>query len=284
MRFRFLTDNDTSFKAVWAWAKQLVTDLNKMEAASISATPTGGLMLWPTETPPVGWLICDGGGYTAESQPALFAVLGYRYGGAAGLFNLPDYRNKSLMGAGSVVALGLSAGALDATLTVDNLPAHGHEVTDPGHLHALTDLGHTHALTMAAHNHTVTINPHNHAVTDAGHVHTITDPGHFHTSGATPPGAGGGGLGAAVDVVGNQNTGTSTTGITVNSATTGVTIQNTTATGTIGNTVATGTNALNVTGIVMASADTGITIGDTGGGQAFSILSPVMGVNVIIKA
>ena len=64
-------------------------------AASHIGVPAGAEMLWPTETPPAGWLEENGASILRASYPALFAVIGTMYGTAdATHFNLPDMRGK----------------------------------------------------------------------------------------------------------------------------------------------------------------------------------------------
>lgn len=46
-----------------------------------------------------GWMLCDGRTLAASQYPELFAVLGYCYGGADGLFQIPDYRGSPLYAA-----------------------------------------------------------------------------------------------------------------------------------------------------------------------------------------
>lgn len=57
--------------------------------------PFGAEMLWPTETPPTGWLEEDGASLVRATYPDLFAEIGTMYGAADGThFNLPDARGK----------------------------------------------------------------------------------------------------------------------------------------------------------------------------------------------
>lgn len=246
MAYKFLTTNDLSLKSIWAWARQLVNDLNASQSASGQVTPAGIMSPWGGAAAPDGWVLCDGGQYSKDSQPSLFLAIGYTYGGSGDTFNVPDFRDKSLIGAGTLVSLGQTAGASEATLSVDNLPSHNHGVTDPGHTHGFVGGAHTHG------------------ISDPGHVHTLTDPGHAHVGGAAAPTAVGA-TGAASDVVAQANTNTATTGITMASATTGVTATPTAVSGT------------------NSPANTGISTVFTGAGEAFSILGPVVGVNMIIK-
>jgi hypothetical protein len=69
-----------------------------------NTVPTGGLMMWPTVTPPTGFLLCNGSAVSRITYAALFAVLGSTFGNGDGIntFNLPDYRNRTAIGAGSL--------------------------------------------------------------------------------------------------------------------------------------------------------------------------------------
>ena len=70
-----------------------------------------------------------------SSNSALFSILGTTYGGdGRSTFGLPDTRGRSVIGAGSgpglsAIALGLKGGAETVTLSVTNLPSHGHSAT-----------------------------------------------------------------------------------------------------------------------------------------------------------
>lgn len=55
--------------------------------------PTGAVAMWPTETPPIGWLEMNGASISRTTYSDLFAVIGTRYGTVdASHFNLPDMR------------------------------------------------------------------------------------------------------------------------------------------------------------------------------------------------
>lgn len=59
----------------------------------------GFVMPWPTETPPSGFIECNGASLVISAYPNLWAVLGTRYGGdGVTTFNLPDYRGEFLRG------------------------------------------------------------------------------------------------------------------------------------------------------------------------------------------
>ena len=63
----------------------------------------GSLIIWPTSTPPAGYLECDGSALSRTTYAALYAVLGTTYGKGAGTtasttFRLPDLRGEFIRG------------------------------------------------------------------------------------------------------------------------------------------------------------------------------------------
>lgn len=55
-------------------------------------TQTGAIIYWPGEEPPEGYLACNGAIVSRSAYPALFEVLGTRYGEGDGstTFGLPN--------------------------------------------------------------------------------------------------------------------------------------------------------------------------------------------------
>ena len=227
------------------WFQLLVALWNRTGAAlGGSVVPPGVVMDFagaPANIPP-GWLPC-GQAVSRTGFPNLFTAIGTTWGAGDGssTFDLPP-QNVFSKGLGSD-QVGDTGGSSSTTLSVSQLPAHSHAVTDPGHDHAVTDPGHTHA------------------VTDPGHTHTLTDPGHHHSIPESATGAGT----EAGGTTGATNTGDATTGVTVDSAATGV------------------TNQTSTTGITNKAATTGITTDDTGGGAPITILPPYATFLKIIK-
>lgn len=221
-------------------------DTDVLQAIVKLLVPTATLI--PTllaAQPADGWLLCNGQAVLKADYPALFAIIGNRYGETATTFTLPDLRGRMPIGSTGALSLFGLGGAASVTLTVDQLPSHGHGILDPGHGHDFTAGAHTHT------------------VTDPGHVHTVTDPGHAHTAAVVAAGVAA--TGAAVDGAAAGNTGTATTGVTVASATTGVTLGSATITGDLD------------------SATTGITVQNAGGGQAVPTLPPYVVVNWMVR-
>jgi microcystin-dependent protein len=56
---------------------------------------------------PAGWALCDGRLLSVAEQPALYGVIGTRYGGADGTFAVPDLMRaeKTVGGACYIIAL-----------------------------------------------------------------------------------------------------------------------------------------------------------------------------------
>lgn len=82
--------------------------------------PIGGIILWSGKQSPAvpdGWSLCDGAN------------------------NTPDLRGRFVVGFGNSEpfnAIDASGGEKEHTLTVDEMPSHGHSITDPGHAHIET--------------------------------------------------------------------------------------------------------------------------------------------------
>ena len=61
----------------------------------------GTIMAWPTESPPDGWLPCDGRTLKVSDYQDLFSVIGHAFGkGSSETFLLPDLRGRMPIGSG----------------------------------------------------------------------------------------------------------------------------------------------------------------------------------------
>jgi len=92
---------------------------------------------------PAGWLLCDGASIDTTTYAALFAAIGYVYGGAGANFNLPDLVDYFIRGQSSQTAA--TGGADSLTLSEAQMPTHTHtatpSLTDPGHTHDIETRG-----------------------------------------------------------------------------------------------------------------------------------------------
>ena len=104
--------------------------------ASGAAAISGEMKMWPTSTAPTGYLLCAGAAVSRATYAALFAVLGTTFGAGDGstTFNLPDFRDRMPIGAGTTYSANSQGGSKDAVVV-----SHTH--TDSGHAHTARDLG-----------------------------------------------------------------------------------------------------------------------------------------------
>jgi microcystin-dependent protein len=116
------------------------------------ALPRGSMILWPTATPPSGFLALNGAAISRTTYAFLYSLFNTTYGSGDGstTFNLPDYRNRAPVGYGSLYAIAATGGSKDAIVI-----SHNHSVTDPGHAHSISDSGHNHSVNDPGHQHSV---------------------------------------------------------------------------------------------------------------------------------
>ena len=98
-----------------------------------SFPPPGTVCDFAGPTPPSGWLICNGQSVAAASYPALFAVIGYTYGGGGASFNVPNLNSRTTIGYDGRWAMGAVVGAETHALTNAEMPSHDHGGVTGGH-------------------------------------------------------------------------------------------------------------------------------------------------------
>ena len=96
-----------------------------------SSVPVGTILPYAGAAAPDGYLLCNGSAKVATLYAALFAVVGYTFGGAAGTFLLPDLRGRAPIGAGigaglTPRALGDVGGEETVSLILAEIPTHNH--------------------------------------------------------------------------------------------------------------------------------------------------------------
>ena len=105
------TTNDVLSYNGTTWAATSATGL---------AFSTGMIMNWAGNlaSPPSGWLVCDGTAVSRTTYASLFTAISTAFGTGDGstTFNLPNMRDKFVIGAGSTYNQGDTGGSADATL------------------------------------------------------------------------------------------------------------------------------------------------------------------------
>ncbi|MGU9868740.1 MULTISPECIES: phage tail protein [Kluyvera] len=108
---------------------------NAAACTEVDSTYIGSICYTAANFCPIGYLPADGRSVNINVNQALYSLLGSNYGPAtATAFYLPDLRGRSAIGTGqgpglSTIILGQKPGAETATLTVSNLAPHNHPVT-----------------------------------------------------------------------------------------------------------------------------------------------------------
>jgi microcystin-dependent protein len=155
----------------------IVLDTEALGGAGGRLVPVGTCLFTYGAGAPSGYLVRDGSLVPVALYPALFAVLGYTYGGAGALFGLPDDRGLVLAGSGLGTALpGLTNHVLGAVFGEESHVQLVGELAQHTHLqNAHTHLQDAHNHLQDAHNHLQ--NAHNHTQ-DA---HTHTQDSHLHS-------------------------------------------------------------------------------------------------------
>jgi len=117
-------------------------DFDGANLTGIEGVNTGIVVPWGSASIPSGFLLCDGQSVSQATYAALFAIIGTTYGNpGGGNFNVPDLRDRTIVGvssanskalaqgigANTVTPTGNIAGSTGATtLTTNQIPSHLH--------------------------------------------------------------------------------------------------------------------------------------------------------------
>ena len=116
-------------------------DFDGANLTGIEGVNTGIVVPWGSAVIPSGFLECNGASVSTSTYAALFAVIGYTYGGSGASFNLPDLTDRTIVnksntkslaqtgGANTVTPTGNIAGSTGSTtLSTNQIPSHSHTV------------------------------------------------------------------------------------------------------------------------------------------------------------
>ncbi len=92
-----------------------------------AASPAGKIAPFAQSAVPAGWLACNGASVATATYAALFAAIGYTYGGAGASFNLPDLRGEFIRGADG--GRGVDAGRVIGSWQAGQMPYHTHAIS-----------------------------------------------------------------------------------------------------------------------------------------------------------
>jgi microcystin-dependent protein len=110
----------------------------------IQGVNTGIVVPWGSASIPSGFLLCDGQSVSTTTYAALFAVIAYTYGGSGANFNVPDLKDRTVVGvsaansktlaqsigANTVTPTGNISGSTGSTtLTTNQIASHGHNIS-----------------------------------------------------------------------------------------------------------------------------------------------------------
>ena len=100
----------------------------------------GEIRMFAGNFAPAGWMFCEGQLLPISENQTLFQLIGTTYGGdGQSTFALPDLRGRIPIHQGNGFILAETGGAEEITLTVNQIPAHGHALlasTGPGTVNA----------------------------------------------------------------------------------------------------------------------------------------------------
>lgn len=106
------------------WADAETPEIPELKQMAGVIYPYGGTEL------PDGFLWCDGSAVSRTEYAQLFAAIGTTYGEGDGstTFNVPDLAGRVGVGKSTKYAMGAKGGEETHTITVNEMPAHGHSV------------------------------------------------------------------------------------------------------------------------------------------------------------
>ncbi|MBO8157365.1 MAG: phage tail protein [Bacillaceae bacterium] len=89
----------------------------------------GEIRLFSFDYAPEGWALCNGQLMSISTNPALYSILGTKFGGdGVNTFALPDLRGRAPVHFDQRIHIGHSGGEETHKLTISEMPAHQHMI------------------------------------------------------------------------------------------------------------------------------------------------------------
>jgi microcystin-dependent protein len=137
------------------WGNDVVAALAEHEYKINSMLPVGTIWQYAGQAVPPGWAFCDGSPHstTDPNYAALFAAIGYLYGGAGDSFNLPDMRGRTPVGVSPADAAWARVGVANPMsqrngqllVHTHGMKSHWHDMKNHVHYDSIqTEAGHVH--------------------------------------------------------------------------------------------------------------------------------------------
>jgi microcystin-dependent protein len=125
------------------WGGELNNNMDIIDStmhtiASLPAVPSGAIFWFGANTPPSGYLECNGALVSRTTYAALFAVVGttFNAGDGSTTFGVPDLRGQFIRGWDD--SAGIDPARVFGSTQADEFQTHAHSLTDPGHTHTTT--------------------------------------------------------------------------------------------------------------------------------------------------
>jgi microcystin-dependent protein len=98
----------------------------------------GSIIIYPSESIPDGFLVCDGTAVSRDQYSDLFEVIGTTYGSGDGVstFNLPNLVNRVGVGQSVSYLIGSHGGDEEIQLSTTEIASHSHDL--PQHAHSVS--------------------------------------------------------------------------------------------------------------------------------------------------
>jgi microcystin-dependent protein len=116
------------------WSGNVAAAGDVRAGGSTPLVPIGTILDYAAATAPSGYLVCDGSAVSRTTYAALFAVIGTTWGAGNGstTFNVPDFRGRTSIGAGTGTGGNATAHALGSKGGDEALASHSHQASAGG--------------------------------------------------------------------------------------------------------------------------------------------------------